>query len=1093
MIPSSRLNSLFYRNPRLTLLTICLILVAGLSSYSMMPRMEDPLLSERVALVNTLLPGADAIRVESLVTEKLEHELLEIPEIKEIRSQSRAGVSLILVELRDDADDVHEVWSRFRSKLDDATTLLPREASEPRFDTLDIRANALLVALKWTGDASGDAAERPSEEKLAETNFAVLCRLADELEDSIDALRGTEDVELYGRPEEEILVEIDEPRLAAMGLTVSDVAQQLRQSDAKVSAGYLRGSSSDLLLEVGSELDTLDRIAATPIRFGTGGESVTLGEIASVHRGISDPPRRLSLVDGVPAIVLGALVRPGDRLDHWTEAATKELERFRSTLPRGVELVTIFDQNHYVETRLGDLIGNLLMGCLAVVGVIWFTMGWRSGLIVGTALPLSALMVIAGMRLLDIPIHQMSVTGLILALGLLIDNAIVIVDEVNTRCRSGMRPAKAVSESVSYLAVPLFGSTLTTAFAFAPLALMEGPAGEFVGSIAISVTLAIFSSLFLAMTVVPAIAARAAQSAKSARGTGPMHWWHFGFSSRRLNEGYLKTLRYVFERPRIGIVIGLILPVTGFALASQLPEQFFPPSDRDQFHVEVHLPAHASLKETLTTVDGIRQHMLAHEHVSSVNWFVGESAPSFYYNLITDERDVPNYAQGLVQLDCDESVCCLIHEIQDELDVAFPHARILVRQLEQGPPFNAPIEIRLFGPDLDVLDQLGNDVRQILSEVPQVVHTQAALGDSMPTLRVRVDEEEVRRSGLTHTAIATQLNDTLEGAIGGSVLESTEELPVRVRVANTRRNDLTSIRSLNLRGSEAGSVEGFAGRSLDSLGGFDLIADIPNVPHFGGMRLNEVQAYLQAGVLPGRALADFRRRLEASGFELPAGYSMQYGGETAKRNEAVSNLLSNTSVLVVLMLATLVLSFNSFRLAGIVAFVGALSVGLGLAALWVFGYPFGFMAIIGTMGLIGVAINDSIVVLAAIRQHPLAREGHPVAICNVVQHATRHIVSTTLTTIVGFMPLMLAGGAFWPPLAVAIAGGVGGATLLALFFCPSMYLLLLCKVPCELREPAAASHVSSYSHGGDPLPEDFAPHVRGEPLTPSHQALPADA
>lgn len=235
--------------------------------------------------------------------------------------------------------------------------------------------------------------------------------------------------------------------------------------------------------------------------------------------------------------------------------------------------------------------------------------------------------------------------------------------------------------------------------------------------------------------------------------------------------------------------------------------------------------------------------------------------------------------------------------------------------------------------------------------------------------------------------------------------------------------------------------------------------------------MNEVHAYLQAGVLPARALAEFRRRLEAAGFELPAGYSMQYGGETAKRNEAVSNLLSNTSVLLVLMLATLVLTLNSFRMAGIVALIGGLSVGLGLAALWLFGYPFGFMAIIGTMGLIGVAINDSIVVLAAIRQHPLAREGHPIAVCNVVQHATRHVVSTTLTTIVGFMPLLLAGGAFWPPLAVAIAGGVSGATLLALLFAPSVYLLVMFREECELKEP---THVrQSGDAGSDPIPAEF--------------------
>lgn len=1038
------MGTLFYRNPRIMILTVSLILVAGLSSLQLLPRMEDPLLTPRFAMVTTLLPGADAERVESLVSEELEDAVREVEEIKEVRTVSRVGVSIMTIELRDAVDDVDPVWSRIRDRINDATPRLPSGALTPEFEELDVKAYASLVALTWHPPRDTANASRPPR-----VNHAILRRLAEELEDALTSLPGTEDVDLFGDPDEEILVEVDVRELTARALTVDGIAQQIAASDSKVSAGRYRGRSN-LLLEVDGELESLDRVRRTPIRAAGDGRFVLLGDLAEVTRTVREPPSSLAIVDGRSAVVLGAMVRPGVRIDHWAADADAAVAEFAETLPTGVGLSVVFRQNRYVESRLTGLQQNLFVGAVAVALVVLVLMGWRSALIVATALPLSALIVLAGMRVLEIPIHQMSVTGLIVALGLLIDNAIVMADDVRGRLRAGRPPVAAVAESVRHLAIPLSGSTITTALAFAPIALMPGPAGEFVGSIAVSVILAITGSLFISLTVVPALAARAAGSGQQPRRA---RWWTDGVQPRRLTAWYDRSLRLITEFPTAGVTLGVLLPVIGFLQLPALPEQFFPPADRDQFQIEVDLPAQMSVAETRRTVTRMRDVLLSHDAIDDVSWFIGESAPSFYYNLVPRRRNSPSYAQALVQTRSRHASAMLLRDIQAELDAAFPEARTLVRLLEQGPPFDAPVELRIFGPDLTVLRRLGEELRRILADIPVVTHTRSDLEESVPKVALQLMEEEARLAGLTHAEIARQLDRSLEGAVGGSILESTEELPVRVRVSERDRSRLDRIRSLELLTGATGPDGNPVRVPLSAIAEATVVPEVSSITRLDGRRMNEVQAYLDAGVLPAVALAEFRSRLQESGHAMPAGYTLSVGGEAAERNESVGNLLSSVGILGVMMVATLVLSFGSFRMAAIVGCVAALSAGLGFGALRVFGYPFGFMAIIGTMGLIGVAINDSIVVLAAIREDTRSRAGSPAAVRRVVLASTRHVVATTFTTIAGFLPLLLGGGGFWPPLAVTIAGGVGGATLLALYFAPSAYILVMCR-GCHAPEHA---------------------------------------
>lgn len=1023
------MDNLFYRNRRLLVLTIALIMVAGLSSFFILPRLEDPELRKRAAIITTRFPGANAERVESLVTEKIEKALEEIDELRLVRSNSRNEFSTITMELEDFVSGpVDEIWSRVRDKVSDVTPLLPREAQTPVFDNMPFKAYAMLVAVKWT---------HPTE-----TNFTILRRKAEQLEDKIRNLFGTEEVDLFGEPEEEIAIEIDHTKLAALGLTPADVATAIQRSDAKISAGGLRSETNEMVVEVDSEFQSLKTIAETPIRGSETSGIIRLSDIASIQKGIRTPANTKSIVDNRDAIVIGAFVQSHLRIDQWNERAEEVLIEFEADLPDGIELERMFMQTHYVNARFSTLLNNLGLGAIAVVVVIFVMMGWRSAIVVGLALPFAGALVLAGLRYFEVPMHQMSVTGLIIALGLLIDNAIVIVDETRNRLREGLSPADAVARSVRHLAVPLFGSTFTTALAFAPLILMPGPAGEFVGAIGLSVILAVAGSLFVSLTIIPSIFAIMTNEAPTDDRDLTAQRQFEGVGFQGLYQAYRSTLAFVFRYPVIAILFGLFIPVVGFIQAKNLPEQFFPPSDRDQIKMTLVLPAQASIEQTTKMARAARQIALDHPQVERVDWFIGESSPAFYYNMLPLRNNQPNYAQAFVQLKNDENVFQVVNELQNLIEQRVTQATVLVQQLEQGPPVDAPILLRIFGHDLIALRESGDQLRLLMSQVEGVVTSQSETSNVNAKYLLDVNQESARLAGLTHDSIARQLSSSLDGLIGGSMLEETEELPVRIKLSGEQRTDPVQLGSLDLIAPAA--APGSSKRvPISAIGDWKLVPNDATIERLNGVRFNEIQVNVTAGVLPSQVLNRFKEKLSNSEYELPPGCKLDIAGESAERDRAVGHLLGSAGILVVLMAAGLVLSFQSFRIAIQITLVAVLSVGIGIASLWFFGKPFGFTAIVGIMGLVGVAINDSIVVLAALQESPGARRGDSAAISQVVFHSTRHVLSTTLTTIAGFLPLIFSGGGFWPPLAIAIAGGVSGATILALYFVPATYMLMM--------------------------------------------------
>ncbi|MEM9044262.1 MAG: efflux RND transporter permease subunit [Pseudomonadota bacterium] len=1019
------METLFFRKSRYLSLALLVIVALGAFAYNTIGRQEDPTITNLFATVITPYPGAGPARVEALVTEKIEAELREIPEIDTISSTSRLGVSSIKIELSQFISEaqIEQTWSEIRDALSDASRSFPPGVPEPEFDNDRIGAFTMLISIEPAGDI--------------DVPLPVIGRIAEGLQERLRQVPNTKLVSLYGQPEEEIRVEIDADALASLGLTPDSVADAISAADAKVSAGRVQGAGSDYLVEVAGEIDSLARVRDIPIQRAADGRVLRVGDIATVGRTAVDPASELALVNGERAVFVAARIEDDVQVDRWAEATRSEIAAFKEVLPGGLNLEVVFDQSGYTSKRLADLAVNLMIGVALVVAVLFVSMGWRSALIVGAMLPLTSLLSLAVLEKLGVTIHQMSVTGLIVALGLLVDAAIVTTDEIRRRLRAGDARIDAVGNSVRRLAIPLAASTVTTVLAFVPMAALPGPAGDFVGAIALSVIVMLFASLLLALTVTPAIAGRLLPETMSSP-----RWWRDGISGGLIGRAFAGLLSISLRWRRLAMIAAAMPAVVGFAAFPTLTAQFFPEVDRDQFHIQIELANGAAIGQAEASALSADSVLRDIDGVEKVQWFVGRSAPAFYYNML-DNRDLdPRFAEALVTTSSPETTNKVIPELQSALDAALPKARVLVRGLKQGPPVDAPVELRLVGPSLDGLRTLGEQARIRMAEVSSITHSRATLEGGAPKLVFDLDEDKVRLAGLSLGDVARQLQTLSDGVLGGSLVEGPEELPVRVRLAGSQRAAADRLAALTIVPSTA-PVDAFPGVPLLALGDLRLEPSDSAIARRDGERVNTVQAFLAHGVLPDEALKELQTVLAEKPLDLPNGYRIEWGGDSDARGETIRNLLSVVGLVVVASVAAIVLTFNSWRLSAVTLVVAVLSMGLSLLALEVFRYPFGIQALIGVIGAIGVSINAAIIILTALQEDRRAAMGDPDAICNVVLGSSRHIVSTTITTFGGFLPLILAGGGFWPPFAMAIAGGVLLSTLVSFFFVPHAFSLLI--------------------------------------------------
>ncbi|MBQ4844601.1 efflux RND transporter permease subunit [Pseudoalteromonas sp. MMG005] len=1001
-----------FSNGRLQALLVALLIVTGFSALNNLPLSEDPRIINRFAIITTYLPGATASRVEAQITEKLELKLKSQAEIKNIIGMSRAGISVISIELKDEVTAVIPVWSRIRDLLADAQSQLPQQASLTVLE--DDRGYAYTKIIAITGEQNAASLMR-------------LNRFAKELKNQLTNTPGVEIVHLFGGIEEEIRVTYDSDKATLAGVSLQQIADAVKGADPKVAAGAVINDESHLQIELNGSFDSLARIAAIPLASNDDIAQFVLADVATVTRQLRSPRTEVALIDGQQGVFLGVRMQPEFRVDRWSAVIDEKLSNFELTLPGTVQAHTVFDQKVYTEARLGELIDNIAVGFALILGVLLLTLGLRAALIVGAALPLTVLFTLACMNIYGLPIHQMSVTGLVVALGIMVDNAIVITDSIARYRQKGMTALHAVKKAVNHFWLPLLSSTLTTILAFAPIVLMPGPSGEFVGGIALSVIFALIGSYVVSHTLIAVFAGRFLPQ-KSQQGV-----LHNGVNLPSLSGRFKSLLYFAIARPKLTILLSMILPIFGFISASQLTEQFFPPADRDMFHIEVRLSPNSSISATQKRIDEMSEFIHQYEGIEQLNWMIGNNIPLFYYNLLQRDKGAKNYAQAMVKVSDFKRADELIHELQYELDRAFPEAQTLVRKLEQGPPFNAPIELRVFGPNLSTLSSIGQKLRTELIAHQQITHTRATLESGSAKVTLNADETLLSHAGVKLTDIATQLEAQFEGVVIASVLEETETIPVRLRTSQEQSESIDALYGTQFITEQPLLLAAFADASLEPVQSA--------VHRRNGERVNVIEGFLQAGVLPQKVLNEIQPKLQAAQAQLPAGYRIEVGGESQQRDEAVGRLLGKIGIIVVLLVSVLVLTFNSFTTTAVILVTAVQSALLGLLSVYIAGYPFGFTVIIALLGLMGLAINAAIVILSELKVNNAGQNDDKVVMS--VMTCGRHISSTTITTVGGFMPLILAGGGFWPPFAVAIAGGTVLTTLLSFFFVPAVYKLFI--------------------------------------------------
>jgi multidrug efflux pump subunit AcrB len=1017
----------FFKNGHLLALSIIIIMVAGLSAVSTLPRLEDPRIDLRNVIVLTSYAGASAQRVEALVSDVLEDELRQLFEIKEIKSTSKAGFSSVFIELQDSVDNSNnqQVFSKIRDAIDDAAKRFPAGASQPILE--DKRgATAFTLLLSIT-------ANYPDTTQLTQVG-----RMASELSDRIRNVSGTELVRIYGEPVEEITVTIDPQQLALSGLSLQEVSQRIEQADPKLPAGVIRNPNKDIRLQVSKPLESIAVLAQIPLQT-LAGSYLRLQDIATIEKGPTLPNSEIALLDGKRSIFVAARMQTTVRVDAWTDGVIEKVTQFNQEFGSSFSAQVVFEQNKYTEARLGELSGNLLLGSAVVMLVVLFFMGIKASWIVGLALPLCASFAVFSLSFFNQQIHQMSIFGIIIAIGLLIDNAIVITDEIRLNLLDkSMRRIEVLQKSVSHLFAPLLASTLTTILGFMPIFLLAGNIGDFIGPIAISVVMALAGSLAISLTIIAALAAR--YLPREANLSAP--WYKAGYQLPEVSLAFRKLIGKAIMRPYLVLPIVVAFCLMGFVLSQQLANVFFPSADRDQFEIYVILPEGTSIEYSYKTALEADAFIAQKQGVKQVTWLIGASTPAVYYNQVMSRDNASNFANAVITTESVALAEKLVVDLQYELQDKLPNAKVIVRKFGQGPPIAAPLEVDIYGTDLNVLDELGQQVRVAMTKVSGLTQSLASITTGEAQITLDVSENQSYLSSLSLSQIAQQLQFSLSGKVGGSILEDTEELGVRVRISDEKRSSLVELDAMPLIGGQ-GQFKQLVG--VGAIGKLNIEPSISGITRVDGERVNKIQAYLLPSIAAVSASEQLREIIDNS-ITLPPGYRIKMAGDADEQQQALGQLATYLPVLMVLMITALILSFGSVRYALVIGVVAILSVGLGFFSLWLSGLPIGFNPLLGSAGLIGVAINGSIVVIAAIAGNTAASQGNTIEIVNETMSCSRHILSTTFTTVGGLIPLLLfSEGTFWPPLAVVLAGGVGFSIILSLVFTPVL-VAMLCRI-----------------------------------------------
>ncbi len=991
-------------NRRLILTTVVLLSLTGAIMWTTMVRQEDPRLPDFWGQVVAPYPGADAPTVERLVLEPIEDTLAEVSEIKLVEATAYDEVAVLRLELRGSVSDYSEAWDEVRDALARARLDFPEGAGIPVLDENQIDQDAIVLAVTGSADP------------------LALLRGARILKDHLNALALVKRAHIIADPGEQVTIALNDAVAQRLGLNARQLAAGLSARNRILSGGSLQVADKTLRLRPLSEFASVEEIQKSPIHL-PGGGSVPLEEVARVHLGPVEPASAKMRLNGAMAVGVAVVPRESINLVTFGRAVTERVAAVEAAMqPLSVQSVTF--QPARTEARLSELNSSLLFGVLIVAGILIIAMGLRLGLVVAAVVPLVTMTSVALFAWGGGVLHQISIAALVLALGMLVDNAIVMAENVQWRLDSGESARRAALQAVRELAAPLAAATLTTVAAFVPMLISSGPTAAFTRSIPIIIMLTLVISYVYALFTTPMLSQMVLRPG-AAR------------DNRLLEKIGRGAARLAGAHPWMVLGAAAVLMLTSLLLSSQVSRQFFPSADRNQVLVDVKLAEGSHLNTTDEAVRAVEKALMARPEVTRVASFMGRSAPAFYYNVPRVPFS-PHFAQLIVQTRTVSDNPSVIAFIRESLRPVLPQAELVARKLEQGPPVQAPIEVRLSGFDLERLNQATIAVSGLLKTIDGTLDVRHDLGPGAPTLRFRIDDAAAARYGISRVDVAQAIYGRTRGIPVGELYAGEDPIPVVVRSALGERLAVSDLEAVDVPAPDGRAIP------LAQLAHIEPVWQPAAIKHRNGSRLVTVSSQLREGLAFTQVLSALTRKLDA--LRLPPGVVVSYGGDAEGSGEANSEMMRNLPIGLLLLLAVLLAEFNSFRRMIIILMTVPLAAAGVIPGLLIGNQPFGFMSLLGVIALVGIVVNNAIVMLEVVEQKRKAGSDIPAALQEAVARRIRPILLTTATTVAGLLPLAVSSSTLWPPLASAMISGLLASTLLTLVVVPAVYRVLMSPV-----------------------------------------------
>jgi len=1002
------------RNRQIVLFLMILLAGVGALSYTKLGQSEDPPFTFKAMVIRTLWPGATAEEVARQVTERIEKKLMETGEYEKIVSFSRSGESQVTFMARDSlhSADIPTLWYQIRKKVADIRHTLPPEVQGPFFNDEFGTTFGNIYALTGPG-----------------FDYAVLKDYADRIQIQLQRVKDVGKVELIGLQDEKIWIELSNVKLATLGIPLQAVQQALQEQNAVSTAGFFETPSERVQLRVSGRFDSVEQIRQLPLRVGE--RTFRLGDVARVYRGYNDPPAPRMRFMGEDAIGLAVSMKDGGDILTLGKALETEFERLARGLPAGLSLRKVSDQPAAVKAGVGEFVQVLCEALVIVLLVSFFSLGVRTGLVVALAIPLVLAMTFAAMYYFGIGLHKISLGALVLALGLLVDDAIIAVEMMAIKMEQGFDRLKAASYAWTSTAFPMLTGTLITAAGFLPIATAASSTGEYTRSIFQVVTIALLTSWVAAVLFVPYLGERLlpdlAKRHADRHGNG-------GAAPDPYATPFYQRVRRVVawcvRRRKTVIVLTIAAFVGSVFLFRFVPQQFFPASGRPELMVDLKLAEGASLVNTGEKVRQLEQLLKQQQGIVNYVAYVGSGSPRFYLPL-DQQLPAASFAQFVVLADSMQAREDLRSWLISTVEQQFPDLRARVTRLENGPPVGYPVQFRVTGEHIEQARALAREVAEKVRENPHVVNVHLDWEEPSKAVFVEIDQDRARALGVSTRQLSSFLQSSLTGTAVSQYREDDELIEILLRGTSQERNDLSQLASLSLPTDNGRSV------ALSQVATLTYGFEEGIIWHRDRLPTVTVRADIYDKVQPATVVKQVQPTLQGIRAKLPDGYLLEVGGTVEDAERGQKSVNAGMPLFIVVVLSLLMIQLRSFSRTLMVFLTAPLGlIGVTLFLL-VFNQPFGFVAMLGTIALAGMIMRNSVILVDQIEQDIASGLGRWQAIVEATVRRFRPIVLTALAAVLAMIPL--SRSVFYGPMAVAIMGGLIVATALTLLFLPALY------------------------------------------------------